>query len=340
MIFPAGNKVSPGHLANEQIMKSALPISAILRWLRFSSFGPPALVALTLATGTLRADPANPVQQRKVAFVRDSDVWIASLDGTGSKKLSTGENPEISPDGTRLAFTWEPPGKSTTFQRRIATIELSTGSKTIFKAVPSDNAFGPVWSPDGSLILFEIFVSNNWRVALVDADGTGFRFVNLPPRDAGWFSLCWAADGKSFFAQDLEKICRFTLQGEVITSWEIGKTFPATDADSSDQISVSGDGKQLLVNLGMDNGESMKDYEGPPPAIWLLEIESGKTTRLTPKHSFATSPCWLTDSEYLYVDADKKQTSIFRTSITGGMHKLVVRNAAEPSVSAPANSTQ
>jgi Tol biopolymer transport system component len=125
------------------------------------------------------------------------------------------------------------------------------------------------------------------------------------------------------------------LQGELIASWEIRTIFPDTDADSSDQFSVSPDGTRLLVDLGMANGESMKDFNGPPPAIWLFEIDSGKTKRLTPKHSYATAPCWLNDSEYLFIDADKKGTSIFRTSIAGGPHKLVVRNAAEPSVSQP-----
>ena len=289
------------------------------------------LAALSVAAGSLRSDPANPPQQR-VAFSRNSDVWTVNLDGTGSKKVSAGENPAISPDGSRLAFTWEPPSQNN-LQRYIAVTELAPGSTTIFKAVPSDNSFGPVWSPDGSQILFEIFVNSHWRVGLINADGSEFRFVNLPSADAGWFSLCWAADGKSIFGQDLQKICRFTLEGELIASWEISKTFPNTDVDSSEQFSVSPDGKRLLVDLGMENGESMKDFNGPPPAIWLFEMESGKTTRLTPKHSYATAPCWLSDSEYLFIDADKKGTSIFRTSVTGGPHKLVVRNAAEPSVS-------
>jgi len=321
-------------------MKSAVPIlvhrvpkSSILRRRSYICVGLGAIAALTVATGSLRADPSNPPQHQRVAFSRDSDVWISNLDGTGSRKLSAGENPSISSDGTRLAFTWEPPGKSNTLQRYIAVIEVSTGSKTVFKAVPSDNSFGPVWSADGSQILFEIFVDSHWRVGLINADGSGFRFLNLPSTDAGWFSLCWARDGKSIFCQDLQKICRFNLEGEAIASWEVGKVFPNAEADSSEQFSISPDGKQLLVDLGMENGESMKDFNGPPPSIWLFEIDSGKATRLTPKHSFATAPCWLNDSEYLFIDADKKGTSIFRTSVADGPHKLVVRNAAEPSVS-------
>ena len=289
------------------------------------------LVVLTISTGSLFPDQSSLPQQR-IAFSRGSNVWIANLDGTGSRKLGPGENPSISPDGGRLAFTMEPPGKNM-LQRYIAVMEVATGSTKVFKELPSDNSFGPVWSADGSQILFETFVNNHWRVGLINTDGSGFRFVNLPSNDAGWFSLCWASDGKSIFCQDLQKICRFSLEGELLASWEVGKIFPDTDADSSDHLSISPDGKRLIVNVGMENGESIKDFNGPPPAIWLLEIESGKATRLTPKGSYATEPCWLNDSEYLFIDADKKGTSVFRAVIGGGPNKLVVRNAAEPSVS-------
>jgi hypothetical protein len=84
------------------------------------------LAAITIAAGSMRSDPSTPSQQR-VAFTRDSDVWIVKLDGTGSRKLSAGENPSVAPDGTKVAFTWEPPGNNNPLQRYISIIELATG---------------------------------------------------------------------------------------------------------------------------------------------------------------------------------------------------------------------
>jgi len=289
------------------------------------------LVALTTAADSLHSDQSS-AQQQRVVFTRDTNVWIVNVDGTGSRMLVPGADPCISPDGSKLAFTMEPPGINT-LRRYIAVMEISTGGTKAYKNLPSDNSFGPVWSPDGSQILFETFVDNHWRVAAISADGSGFQFLKLPPRDAGWFSLCWAPDGKSIFCQDLQTICRFGLEGELIASWPIAKIFPEADLDSSEHLSVSRDGGKLIMDVGMENGESMKNFNGPPPAIWLFEMESGKTKRLTPKGSYAYSPCWLNDTEYLFVDVDKKETSIYRAPVAGGPRKLVVRNGTEQSVS-------
>jgi len=105
--------------------------------------------------------------------------------------------------------------------------------------------------------------------------------------------------------------------------------------DSSKRLSVSGDGKKLLLDLNMDEDVTLKDWEGPPPAIWILDIASGKATRLTPKKSYASDSCWLTDSEILVVDAqnDAKISSIYRLSISDGASRLVIKNGFNPSVS-------
>jgi hypothetical protein len=50
---------------------------------------------------------------------------------------------------------------------------------------PSNNCFGPVWSLDGSQIVFEIFVENHWRLGLLNGDGSGFRFFEMPLRGPG-----------------------------------------------------------------------------------------------------------------------------------------------------------
>jgi TolB protein len=103
-------------------------------------------------------------------------------------------------------------------------------------------------------------------------------------------------------------------------------------------LSVSDDGKKLLIDLNMDEDVSLKDWEGPPPAIWMLDIASGKATRLTPKKSYASDSCWLSDSEILVVDAQKgaKTSSIYRVSLSNGASRLVIKNAVNPSVSADA----
>jgi TolB protein len=310
---------------------SGLPAVSATRTMniRFLLF---ALVTLAIHS-SLSVEPAAP--QRRIVFVRDSNIWTANLDGSKPRKLIRGTDPCISPDGQKVAFTISPAGGKEVV-RHIAVLELSNGSTKVFKETPSNNCFGPVWSPDGSLILFEIFVENHWRVGLLNGDGSGFRFFEMPFRDPGWWSINWAPDGKSIFCQDLEKICRFDLSGGLVASWEIGKIIPKGDWDSSKRLSISDDGQSLLINANMDDEESPKDWEGPPPAIWLFDIPSGKATRLTPKKSYASDSCWLSRSEYLLVDATKneKTSSIYQASFGGGTPRRLIKNAADPSVSA------
>jgi TolB protein len=45
--------------------------------------------------------------QRKIAYDRGGKIFVADVDGTRSKKIAEGAWPEISPDGTRVAFNTE-----------------------------------------------------------------------------------------------------------------------------------------------------------------------------------------------------------------------------------------
>jgi TolB protein len=288
---------------------------------------------LALAVHPLFSDEPG-IAQRRIVFARASALWTANLDGSKIRKLVIGADPCISPDGRKVAFTMSPPpGKEVV--RYIAVAEVATGTTTVFKETPSNNCFGPVWSPNGSQILFEILVENHWRLGLINSDGSGFRFFKMPSVDQGCWSTVWAPDAKSIFCQDLDKIYRFSLEGDLVASWEISKIIPNGDMDSSKRLSVSEDGNKLLVNINMDEEVSLKDWEGPPPAIWLFDLPSAKATRLTPKKSYATDSCWLNNSEFLIVDTDRggKIDSIYRASIDRWMPRLVIKNATDPSVS-------
>jgi Tol biopolymer transport system component len=222
-----------------------------------------ALLALAIHS-SLSVETGTP--QRRIVFVRDSNIWTANLDGSQARKLTKGADPCVSPDGQKIAFTNSPAGGKEVV-RHIAVLDLSNGSTKAFKEAPSNNCFGPVWSPDGSQIVFEIFVENHWRLGLLNGDGSGFRrFFEIPLRDPGWWSVIWAPEGKSIFCQDLEKICRSDLSVQLLASGEIGKIIPNGDLDSSKRLSVSDDGQSLLVDVNMDDEESPKDWEGPPPA--------------------------------------------------------------------------
>jgi TolB protein len=289
-----------------------------------------ALAALLFVDVSLGVEP------RRVAFERGSGVWIANLDGTSAKKIARGTQPDISLDGTRVAFNTNS-GNSKVLDRRIAFADIATAKVTIFKTeIPSDNCQHAAWSPDGSQILFSLYAEADWHLGLINADGTGFRYVKKAPATKGGFwSACWAPDGRSVYVQDLDNISQLDLEGTELTRRDLHELFPSAGLTSSSRMAVSPDGKTLVLDVEMDEDVEREDWDGPPPAIWTLDLPAGTVTRLTPKGFFGWSPSWLGDEEILFVSkgAKEKQRSLYRMSRQGENRKLILKNVEAPSVS-------
>ncbi len=278
-------------------------------------------------------DAAEPA--RKLAFSRNDALYVCQLDGSAAKKVATGSWPDISPDGTRLAFnTEDPSGKSP--ERHIAIADLATGKATRLPGIPSNNCHSPLWSPDGSQLLFYIYSDNDWHVGLIKADGTGFRYVKkAESKGHSLWSLAWTPDGQSFYAQDLDSLYRVNLSGGIQKKWTLAKLFPEGGFNSGARISVSPDGDTLLLDVDMDEDVSRKDWDGPPPSIWALDLKTEKTTRLTAKGLFAWEPRWFAAGEFLCIlqPASAKVPSIYRLSANGKMRLPLVKDARTPSAS-------
>lgn len=271
---------------------------------------------------------------RKLAFERDGAVYVANLDGTAEKKIAEGACPAPSPDSTHLAFNTETANSP---DRHIAIADLSTGKVTTVRGIPSNNCYGPVWSPDGATIIFHAMKEHDWQLGLIDADGGHFRYFE-PKEKVGTASLnsiAWTPDNQGFYAQDLDSLYHFTLDGTLKDKRDATKLVPRGSFNSGDQFTVLPDGHTLLVDADMDEKVARKGWDGPPPAIWTVDLTSGKATRITPKGSFAWMPCWVSDTEIIYSGQPEKakQSSLYRLSLDGKKRVLIVKNANFPSVS-------
>jgi len=291
----------------------------------------PALCLLLLFSSTLFAADAP----RKIAFGRGSAVWVANLDGSAARKVATGSWPDISPDGTRLAYTVDEPSKSEA-RRHVAVVDLGTGKTTILKDVPSNNCYGSWWSPDGSKLVFNIWTDNDWHIGLINADGTGFRYLKkATEKGHSLYPQCWARDGQSIFAQDLDAIYQLGVDGEVQKKWPLKPLIADGDMNSGSRMSLSPDGRTLLVEVDQNEEPARKDWDGPQPAIWSIDLAAGKAVRLTGRTIFAWEPRWMSDTEFLCTNqpVGEKEPSIYRASADGKSLKPVLKNARTPSVS-------
>jgi Tol biopolymer transport system component len=118
----------------------------------------------------------------RIAFSRyvDGQVWIHTVrpDGRGVRRLRTGQAPEWSPNGKRIAFElWRHGGG-------IATMAADGSATKVLAA----KGLAPSWSPDGKRIVYH--VADTGRLHFVAASGgasTTFRSGAYP---------AWSPDGR------------------------------------------------------------------------------------------------------------------------------------------------
>jgi TolB protein len=276
---------------------------------------------------------------RKIAYEHRENIFVADVDGTHQKKIANGALPEISPDGTRVAFNTSADAKTRPGpERHIAVADVATGKVTLLKDIPSDNCFGPVWSPDGSRLAFSIMADGEWHLGLVNADGSDFRFVKNAGLKADAFGAPeWARDGKSIFCHDLDNIYQVDLDGKVLKKWELSKILTDASMNGGDRLSVSPDGKVLLMDVDCGAEHERKNWDGPQPAIERFDIAGEKAVRVTGKNDFVWEPFWLSNDELLCIlqKENENDASIYRMSLDGKTAKLLVKHARTPSASAP-----
>lgn len=296
------------------------------------------LLSLTLlvtvgVTSTFAASP------RKIAYERAENIFVADLDGTHATKVAQGALPAISPDGTRVAFNTQGDAKRRPGpERHIAIADIATSKVTVLKNIPSDNCFGPVWSPDGKQLAFMIMADKKWQLGFVNADGSGFRFAKNPElENDGLGGVEWSRDGKSMFCHDLENLYQIDLDGKTTNKWALAKMLTDASMNSGDRLSISPDGKTLLMDVDCGAEHERKNWDGPQPAIEKFDLGSDKAVRISGKNDFVWDPCWLNATEFLCImqKENENEPSIYRMSIDGKNPKLIVKHARTPSVSAP-----
>jgi len=265
----------------------------------------------------------------------DGAIRTRALDGGKAKKLAQGSWPDISPDGTKVAFNTE---DDKTTERHIAVADIASGKVTIFKDIPSDNCHSPVWSPDGRRIVFYIFSNDDWRIGLVNADGSGFRYVSKGGGNdhRTLWGAAWSADGRSLFCQDLETLYRLDLDGKILDQWKSTDLFgEQAGLNSGCRLAPSPDGKSLLIDVDMAEDIERPDWDGPPPAIWSLDLATGKAVQVTKTTLFAWHPAWINDHEILcnHTPDGAKEIAVYRLDLKGGKPQLVVKGATDATVS-------
>lgn len=260
----------------------------------------------------------------------NEDVAAADLSAAtiSPRKITAGSDASISPDGKAIAFTrYDADGN-----RFIAVADAATGKWNLVKGIPGKNSYLPIWSPDGGTIYFNYFLNDDWAVARIDSGGGNFQVLKNLPRQPG--SYGWFPNGKALLCQNMESFFILEFSGtDRADLREIPKAANCTGLSTPSRIEVSPDGKSALFDMLVVEETGWPD---PPSAVFLLDIASGKITRLSPKGFSSSSPSWLPDGkEFLFSGLTKAgRSTIFRTPVDAGSPPVaVLKNASNPTVS-------
>jgi len=271
---------------------------------------------------------ATPVSAQVYAFQVNDHIAVADLADPQApvRKLAEGNDPAISPDGKEVAFT----KSDEQGNRRIAIVDVATGKVRLVAGIPGQNEFMPAWSVDGKRLCFSHFGNSDWEFAQVDpAEGTFQILLKEGGRSAGAYGVF--QNGNGWLCHDLDSFFILKTGGirEVPNSTDVlGLSMPS-------RIDVAPDCKRALFESFIEEDMGPED-EGPPSAIFLIDLATGERTRISPKGLNSMYPSWIPGTEeFLFAGFDVKtmEDTIYRMKAAPGETPVLVRKKASwPSV--------
>jgi Tol biopolymer transport system component len=202
--------------------------------------------------------------------------------------------PALSPDGTRIALRRRDPGSG---NLDLWVMEPGRGTTTRFTFDPGDDG-NPVWSPDGSRILWTSFRGGQNGLFVKSASGLGQdEFVaRTGPNSA---ALDWSADGSSVLFMDTDPRTGVDLYSVSMTGPHTPQVILKTDFNEQ-RAAFSPDGKWIAYQSDeAGRNEIYVSSFGGAAGKWQVSTSGG------------TDPCWSWDGrELFYLTTDQRLMSV------------------------------
>lgn len=251
-------------------------------------------------------DPRISPDGTRVAFVKNEidresyeyrrSVWITPVEEGKATRFTAGPNdsdPRWSPDGKALAFVRAPAGevKPESEEER----DRGKGKPQLW-ILPADGgearqltflrhgASNPVWSPDGTTILFTAATGTPDDEESADAGLHGKRIPRVRRIERMWYRT----DGRGF---------NYDLQTHVFTiAVDGGEPKQLTDGDWDDgQAAWSPDG----TRVAFVSDRTEERWRWTAGQVWVKDLASGEESRITDEDLGAASPTWSPDGTLL-----------------------------------------
>ena len=213
----------------------------------------------------------------------ESSLWIMNADGSRSRFLTKGSDPQWSPDGTRIAYLAPGQPSGTQVFVRWMDAEGASSQVTRLTETPSDIA----WSPDGKSIAFRALVlsRDNWKIDMPAAP-KGAKWTE-PPRIVQ--RLRYRADRRGFVDDGFQHIFVVSADG--------GTARQVTNGDwEHGAPNWMPDGQRIVFEaLRMEKAE----YEWRESEIYAVNVADGATRALTSRNGPDRNPEVSPDGRYI-----------------------------------------
>jgi TolB protein len=211
----------------------------------------------------------------KLAYADGSNLMVANSDGSSPHALLPGKDPAWSPDGSRLAFD----------QGGALYVVNADGSDPRQIAAAGLN---PSWSPDGTQIVFARPPGPSKGLGIVNADGTGYRSLTTGADTAP----AWSPGGKriayvnsAILGPEIRVVAPDGTGQRIVADPANSNSFdsysaPAWAPDSQHLVFVAEDypiGDAHLVSAPVGSSHLLTLTKPPPQRFVVLKSHNGAT---------------------------------------------------------------
>ncbi len=254
------------------------------------------------------------------------EIWLVDASGKDSRRVGPGSDASWSPDGRRLAFTWEVEGNVDIYY-----MDIDGGGVTRLTRDSAEDSRAS-WSPDGSMIAFNSDRSGSdqvWR-SNVDAGEWGYNLTQLTEdthHNRVNNFLSWSPDGRwiAFEADRDRDDPEIYLANAVDGSNQQRLTFTR----ALDEVpSWSPSGAEILFSSDMHDEPQSGTYD-----IYIMNVDGSAQRRLTTTPGAASYPSMSADSRriaYSYQSGEGGDMEIWIMNSDGSDPKLLLEGGGIP----------